>query len=712
MTHQNGKPYDDSNSEALEFLRNMVADRPGGENRPQQEHAVVEIENAIQSSQHLLVEAGTGTGKSFATAIPAILSGKRFVYSTATKSLSEQIINQDIPVLKAAMKKQHDRSFSAVLLKGRDNYACLQKINSLKNADEARPDSGEQQSLLSDDEVVVDKKTPKGKMASLATQYKEAYAWVEETETGDRSEAPPVSDEVWRGLSSTTKECVGRSACPFGEQCFAEIARDNARMAQVVVTNHAITALDIESPDSPLLGEREVFVIDEIHELDNYLSNAWGTTITEKSIADALILSKKFKAPSSIESSYNSTVLNMTSLLDKLSIELEDLDDGLFPENEIPMGLERVLSAMKQDTYRLVLLLDNCEENATRNQTLKAFKGIAEDLTRFLIHSRENVRWVKNEKTVKETFFRKKKKDKATPVPVSLHCAPLRIGPRLMKALHQKDATMIGTSATIKVAGKFDSPIHELSLNENIEDKEKGTLPPRQYKAVDVGTPFDYARQAMLYIPDSKSFPEPVYKTIEDHSAAVEETVEAMISALGGRALILLTTTPRVKEVGEYLEATLPSKIKVLKQEDAPANQLIEEFVRDETSVLVATMGMWHGLNASGPTCSLVVMDKIPFASANDPLTNARKNYADEQGRNGFMEVPVAKANVKLAQGFGRLVRSMSDRGVVAILDTRLQTKAYGRAMLKSLPDNVSRYSNLETVLGSLGRLRESLEKR
>lgn len=707
----NKNPNNETDSEALQFLRKMVADRPGGENRPQQEHAVLEIEDAISEERHLLIEAGTGTGKSFATAIPAILSGKRFVYSTATKSLSEQIINQDIPVLRKELKKQTGKTFTASLLKGRDNYACLYKVNSLKNADQANPDNASQDSLISDEELDIDTTAPQSKAKGLAAEYKEAYAWLEETESGDRSEAPPVSDEVWRGISSTNNECIGRSSCPFGEACFAELARDEARVSQVVVTNHAITALDLESPDSALLGDRDVFVLDEIHELDSYLSSAWGTTVSEKSIADALITSKKFKPPGKIEQSYTSTILNLTTLLDALGRELEDVEDGLFVENEIPLSLENVLKSISSDFLRIMLLVEGCEESSARNQVKKTFTGIFEDISRFLVHSRENVRWAKNEKTEKNTF-RKKKRANAAKIPCTLHCAPLRIGPRLMNALAVKGITMIGTSATIQVAGKFDSPIHELSLNENVTVEKEKILPPRPYKTVDVGTPFDYARQAMLFIPSSKEFPSPDYKNIDEHSAAVEEYIHKMTDALGGRALILLTTTRRVTEVGEYLEAMLPAKIKVLKQGDAPSNQLIEQFVADETSVLVATMGMWHGLNASGPTCSLVVMDKIPFASANDPLMTARKNYADEQGRNGFMEVSVAKANVKLAQGFGRLVRSMTDRGVVAILDTRLETKAYGRAMLKSLPDNVSRYSNLETVLGSLGRLKDSLESK
>lgn len=696
-------------TKAIAFLRAMVERRPGGEHRPQQEAAVRAIENAIAKGEHLIVEAGTGTGKSFAAAIPAILSGERVVYSTATKQLSEQITNQDIPVLKEALQIQMGKNVSYALLKGRENYACKLKLDSLQSAEKNDPNKGAQtQSLFAEEEVEIieeEKPTSKRNAKKMASDYKKIYAWVGKTRTGDISEAPAVADDVWKGISSTNTECVGRSACPFGEVCFAERARDEARAAQVVVTNHAITALDLENPESSLMGERDVFIFDEIHELDSYLSSAWGTTISEKMIADALILSRKFKPALASQKSYETTMLSLTESLDKFSGEIEDVDHGLFAENELPKKLEVVLTDILAGVERILIIVSTSVDDPIKNQMLKSFSNLQDALSLFLVESQENVRWAKNDAmNESNSFFNKKNNN---PAPPSLHCAPLRIGPRLMTALQTKQATMIGTSATIKVSGKFDSAIHELSLN---EDLMGGTVPHRPFSAVDVGTPFNYAKQAMVFVPNKDSFPSAEYKSRTEHSESVEDYALKMITALGGRALVLLTTTRRIEEVGEHLATYLPKGIKVLKQGDAPAPQLIEEFVNDETSVLVATMGMWHGLNAVGPTCSLVIMDKIPFPTIGDPLATARQNYADQQGRNGFMDVYVANANIKLSQGFGRLIRSMSDKGVVAILDTRLHTKPYGRSMLKSLPAGVSLFTELETVLGALKRLKEAYE--
>jgi ATP-dependent DNA helicase DinG len=697
-------------SKAISFLRAMIESRPGGERRPQQEAAVRSIEEAINNGEHLIVEAGTGTGKSFAAAIPAILSGERVVYSTATKQLSEQITNQDIPVLKTALHQQLGKNVSYALLKGRENYACKLKLDSLQSADRNDPNKGSQnQGLFAEEEVaVVEEEKPNSKRSAkkLAGEYKKIYNWVDKTRTGDVSEAPAVSDEVWKGISSTNAECVGRSSCPFGEICFAEAARDNARASQVVVTNHAITALDLENPESSLMGERSVFIFDEIHELDSYLSSAWGTTISAKMIADALILSRKFKPALSAQTSYETAMLALTEALDKFSGAIEDVDHGLFPENELPIRVETVLTEMLANVERILIIASTSVDDPVKNQMLKSFGNLQDSLSLFLVDSEENIRWAKNE-TMMDTPSWNTKKNNGNPAPATLHCAPLRIGPRLMKALHNKSATMIGTSATIKVGGKFDSAIHELSLAEDLDD---GAIPHRPFKAVDVGTPFNYAKQAMVYVPNKDTFPSAEYKSRTEHSESVEDYSLRMIKALGGRALVLLTTTRRIEEVGDYLATYLPKGIKVLKQGDAPAPQLIEEFVNDETSVLVATMGMWHGLNAVGPTCSLVIMDKIPFPTVGDPLATARQNYANQQGRNGFMDVYVANANIKLSQGFGRLIRSMNDKGVVAILDTRLHTKSYGRAMLKSFPENVSLFTELDTVLGALNRLRETYE--
>ena len=666
----------------------MVESRPGGEHRPQQEMAVCAIEHAINNREHLIIQAGTGVGKTLSYAIPSILSGKKVTFSTATKQLSEQAYKKDIPVLKKALREQFGKYFKAALLKGRDNYACHLKFEGLKDLDNSAP----QQDGLFEEAEPVTSTSAEGQ--KIAKEFSEFFDWVETTETGDRSDAPPVSDRTWSSVSSNNNECVGKSVCPFGDVCFAEKARDNARVAQVVITNHAISALELENPDSTLMGEREVFVFDEIHELDNYLSSSWGTTITVKMIIDALQLAKKQKpAEASQETSWVTALENALDALQIIESDYEELQDGLFKDNKLPYRLENALENMMTVLSRLSMLYNPESTDASEVKTVKTILSIIESLAMFLDDSEDTVRWAK---TPRNDY------DKS---PVSLNCAPLRVGPRLMAALHSKDALMIGTSATITVAGKFDSPIRNFGLAEGIHaTKESPGIPPRPFKALDVGTPFDYPRQGMFYLPTSKNFPSAEWKFREEHARAVEEESLKLVRAAGGRALILTTQEKRIKEIGAYLKTWLPSNIEVLQQGDEPAPQLIEKFATDETSVLVATMGMWHGLDIPGPACSLVVMDKIPFKPQGDPLATARQDYVNKNGGNGFIEVYVADANVKLAQGFGRLIRTMSDKGVVAVLDTRLRDKAYGREMLKSLPP-MGIFSDIDQVEAALKRL-------
>lgn len=670
----------------------MVERRPDGEHRPQQELAVCAVEDSILLRHNALVQAGTGTGKSLAYLVPAILSDDRISVSTATKALSEQAM-KDIAILKGEMREQTGQSFSSALLKGRDNYWCLKKADQLESMDKANPNQ-DSESLFKDEEVadITEPVESKGKMKKMQQDYKKMFTWANRTKTGDRSEAPAVDDEVWKGLSSTNTECPGKSSCPFGEQCFAEMARDKARKAKIVVTNHAIVGLDLENPESTLLGDRDVFIFDELHELDNYLSSAWGTNLTIKMISDALILTKKHKVSSSDVRSYDSAMENAMAALDTLDKEYNKLEEGLFSDGMLPVDIEAALTILAGALERLVMLYAIKDATAGQSEVARTLSNLLDSVARLLVDSEENVRWV---------LAPRNEKDKK---PISLNCAPLRIGPRLMKALHAKNAIMIGTSATITVGGKFDSPIHDFALSEYLGSDGDKKLEHREFTVQDVGTPFDYPRQGMFYVPEAKAFPSPDYTNRLEHDAAVEAEALKLIKAAGGRTLLLTVKTERIKKLATYLKAYLPKDIKILCQGDAPNPQLVEEFIADERSILIATMGMWHGLDVRGKSCSLVIIDKIPFKPGNDPLAKARKEYADRNGRNGFMEVFVAVANIMLAQGAGRLIRSLTDRGVVAILDTRLRTKSYGPVMMRSLPP-MGVFSDLKQVCEALERL-------
>lgn len=733
MSKENNSPQDDSKNKennslngmeetnkSLDFLREMIAHRPGGENRPQQEIALNTIHNSIQNKNHTLVQAGTGTGKSFAALIPAIISGKRVVYTTATKQLSEQIIDTDIPTLKKEFKRQGLGGFSATLLKGRENYVCLRKTASLAGDDDEENESADD-GLFSKDEVSIeetvvdagivdnsfeasgDKNNPSA--SQIAREWEKLHKWLPRTTTGDRSDAPAVSDKVWKGVSVTNTECVGRKACPFGEECFSEFARSDAQASKIVVTNHAIAALDLETEKGSLLGQRDVFIFDEIHELDSFISNAWGTTITEKVVHDALQSIKRSQNhfDEGGKAEFERIVKNLDVSINDLSNILAGLEDGLIYPNPVPENLSTTLRMIYAEFTSIVMISRNIKDEAQSGLVKRTASSIVDSISRVIQGGEENVVWVKNELNKPERGnFKSKFKSKKTPPPPSIHCAPIRIGPKLMERLAERDATMVGTSATITVRGGFDHPIH----NFGFDGQEK--VP---YNAIDAGTPFDYSKQAMLYIPNPDTYPSADYANIKEHESAVEDTALNLVKAMGGRALILTTTTRRIEAIGNHLKARLPKGIKVLQQGDMPAPQIIEEFVNNETAVLVATMGMWHGLNAEGATCMLVLMDKIPFPTIDDPLMQARQQYVQKNGGNGFMEVYVATANIKIAQGFGRLIRTMKDRGVVGILDTRLATKRYGAEMLKSFPSGVRRFTDEDIVEGASNRLRIAREE-
>lgn len=682
----------EENSPALSFLRQMVEMRPGGEHRPQQEVAMTAVEKAIENNSHLLSQAGTGTGKSLSYLIPAVLSGKKIGVFTATKQLSEQIVDKDIPELNKHLKALgHERARYA-LLKGRDNYLCERKYQEIKNMEESAGSAPVQEGFFEIEDEIVNEQVKK--ISETQKEYQKLYAWAAKTPTGDRSHGPAVSDETWRNLSSTNAECPGKSSCPFGEVCFAEKARDQARVVDIVVTNHAIAGIDLVAEEPMLLGERDVYIFDELHELDNYLSSAWGTSISAKMIADAANAGRK---AAKTDKDCGESADKITQLSTAIEFALDNCEKGLIDHLEV--NTEALLIAVQDQLERLQLRLAYLEDSAddaskiALKTAVNTISEIIESLAVFMHYEpEENVRWIS-----------KVKKGKDEAEITFLNCAPMRIGPRLMEALENRKATMIGTSATITVGGAFDSPVHDFALSEPLKAGD-----PREFEVIDAGTPFEFRKQGMFYVPQPGTFPAPTgsREDRKEHTEAVQEANYEFVMAAGGRSLLLMTTSYAMIEMGKYLRKKLgkKSKIKVLVQGEAPNPQLVQEFQDDETSVLIATMGMWHGLDVPGKSCSFVGIDKIPFTPFDDPLSKARQEYADKTGRNGFMDVYVANANVKLAQGVGRLIRGKTDRGVVALYDTRIISARYGQSMFRSLPP-MGVYSDRAMVLGALKRV-------
>lgn len=640
----------------------------------------------VDNSEHLYL-AGRQlipTHNSISYLIPSIFTGKRVVVSTATKQLGEQLAKIDIPFLtKIINKYMPNKKFKAVLLKGRENYYCYAK----GSEQERLSDSANSLFGIMDVENTkgMDKSTAKG--LKLAKEVTKITEWVNTTKTGDRSEAPAVSDQIWRQFSSTTAECPGRNACPFGSSCFAEIARDNAKDANIVITNHALVGHDLNGDDDEggrsVFGERDAFIFDEVHELDSYLTSAWGTELSANMLKDA---AKVFRQLNDIKTE---DIEEFERVTKKFNPVAKNLPEGRIVGEQKLLGelMARIYaSTMRISTVASKFAKDS-EENDRKRKNAIAITKTARDIMHscqlLLDDSVNTVRWVSLHEEI-----------------ITLKAAPLRIGPQLQEALSKRGSIMIGTSATITVAGSFEIPIHNLGMD----------LSSTPYKTVELDSPFDYKKQAMIYIPNPAEFPAPVGAERFEHTEAVKKEVVDLVKAAGGRTLVLCTTSYAAKDNGANLREALPD-FNILIQGEAPNQQLIDEFKEDEQSVLVATMGLWQGLDAVGETLSQVIIDKIPFPPMNDPLLLARQEWAESTGRNGFMDVYVADANIALSQGAGRLIRSKFDKGLISILDTRLLTKPYGRSMLKSLPD-ARVFQNKKTVLEALNRLHEASSKK
>lgn len=678
-------------SDAVNLLKKIIELKPGGEVREQQQVAVKEIDESILTDTNLLLEAPTGSGKTLSYLIPIASNQTRAVVTSATKQLSEQIMD-DIAFLNKSLRQvAPELKVNAALLKGRDNYLCLSKFDDMQKLDSKAAtlfDMGGETNEIS------------AQAQKIASEAGKISKWGDETKNGDRSEAPAVSDETWRQYSSTNVECPGKAACPFGDVCFAELARDKAKEANVVVTNHAIAALDLAA-EGQLLGDRDAFVFDELHELDNYLSSAWGAELTYRRLEAA---HKTIKSIPSIPEQY---VTELKALMDGYDAALKSVPLGLMDNEDTSIKLENFIMKLYNVATKIATETAKMEKEANSDALKRLYTGakktiaeLAEIANVLSDSSIENIRWTADSEA--NTYRRKNakkapvvKKDKESTL--SMHAAPLRVGPKLQRYLTEREAIMIGLSATITVMGGFDIPLHNFGL----EGKKNKTL------ALD--SPFDYKKQAILYIPDPSSFPLPIGEDRMEHAQAVKDDSVDFIKAAGGRALILSTTAYGVKELTDNYREKLP-KLNFLAQGDAPNAQLVRQFKEETHTSLIGTMGFWHGLDAPGDTLSLVIIDKLPFPSPNDPKMLARKNYADKMGRNGFMEVYVTMADWMGRQGFGRAIRSRSDKAVIIFYDVRLITKNYGRAILNNL-HGVGLYHDKEKVLSALTRLNEQAKK-
>ena len=650
----------------------------GGEERPGQIAMAEAVARSMTTGEHLLVQAGTGTGKSLGYLVPALLHDERVVVATATLALQHQLVERDIPaLLEAAEHLLPGGAPSYAVLKGRSNYACLHRVR------EGVPD---------DQGVLVD--VPEGTMGSEVLKLR---AWAEQQAEnggpGDRDSAPKHTDRLWRQVSVNHRECLGATRCPFAQECFAERAKEKAAQASVVVTNHSLLAIDaIEGV--PMIPEYDVVVIDEAHELTARVTQAATDELTVPEIERAARRSQKHIDGSEAD--------NLADAGDALRAAFESCDEGRL--DTLPTDLADALVLVRDAARALVSAFPKEQQGAGdvdpgRTQARGWVQEIFKTSERMAAHVESDVLWLS-----------RRERQRGGDV---LCVAPLQVWGQLRSKL-LAEKTAIFTSATLMLGGDFASVATSIGLkpSERVEDTEVPELVEaaevpdveaehdrrEPWRGLDVGSPFDYPRQAILYV--ARHLPPPGRDGLG--AKQVDDLVD-LVDAAEGRTLGLFSSRRAAEAAAEAVRERLPH-LTILAQGEAQLPELSRLFVEDPHACLFGTLSLWQGLDVPGDTCQLVLIDRIPFPRPDDPLMSARQRAADRAGGNGFMSVAATHAALLLAQGAGRLIRTTADKGVVAILDPRLVTARYGRFLADSLPP-MWRTTDRATVLTALQRL-------
>ena len=660
-----GSPRDKAEKETLAALGRATAGLPAHEDRPQQRAMAVAVARAIEDERHLIVRAGTGTGKSLAYLVPALSLGARVVVSTATKALQDQLAQRDLPRLQGSLGKK----FRFAVLKGRSNYICRQRVEELAGAGQqlALEAPGRQAQTALAKEVW---KLVEWGRGAPARSRKGAPAG---PGTGDRAELSfEPSDLAWAQVSTGWRECPGASECPSGGECFAELARKRAGEADVVVVNTHLYATSLALEEAAILPRHDLVVFDEAHELEDIVSAAFGFEVggarlaalarvartagvspalagpmedMSSSLAGVLRVHRDKALPRPLDQDLAGVLALARERVGALSEELRKLQRASGPSGEGTVAAGAGGRPRGPGERRPSRSGRSSEDaGAARQRAQKAASHLLDDLNSLLELPEGQLAWVEG----------------AENAPVA-RVAPIDVGAALTgKLWSREDApTAVLTSATIPPR-----------LGERLG------LAPGSFEQLDVGSPFSYAEQALLYCP--LHLPDP---RSAGYEAAMHEELVALIEASEGRALALFTSWRAMRAAAEVVRKKVPWR--VLAQGELPKPKLVAEFSSDEHSCLFATMGFWQGVDVPGPALSLVTIDRLPFPRPDDPLLSARRSAL---GPRAFALIDLPRAATLLAQGAGRLVRSRLDRGVVAVLDRRLGKAPYRWELVDALP--------------------------
>ena len=620
-----------------DVLVDVVTHLPGGgESRPGQVEMATAVEQAFDRRRHLVVQAGTGTGKSLAYLVPAILSGRTVVVATATKALQDQLDHKDLPFL-----AQHlDAPLVWTVVKGRANYACRQRLDELER---------------DDDEASLFEPTP----AAIGSQVARLVEWAQSSVSGDRAELDFEPDHrAWSAVSVTARECPGATRCARGGDCFAETARRAAAASSVVVVNLHLYVVDLLS-EGMVLPEHDLVVVDEAHQLEDVVSAAAGIELAGARLVALARQTRPLAAAAA------DRVADLATVVDR------ELGEHLGRRLRRPrLELEHLLVLARDRLERLRQGLDETAggnagttgSDARMARARSSVGSLLADIEALAATDDTSVVWVEG--------------SARDPV---LRSAPLDVGELLGDRLWS-ERTAVLTSATIP-----ESLPARLGLAPDSVDR------------VDVDSPFDYGSNGLLYC--AMDLPDPRSDGFDEAAAA---DLAALVDAAGGRTLGLFTSWRAVDLMAPLLRAALPYR--VLTQRDLPKQALIDEFLADEETVLLATMSFWQGVDLPGSTLSLVAIDRIPFPRPDEPLLQARRERARGDA---FRTIDLPRATVLLAQGAGRLIRTAADRGVVAVLDRRLGTAGYRWDLVRALPP-MRRTRDRSEVEAFLRRLRQA----
>ena len=621
----------------LDALLDAAVKGIGGVQRPGQLQMVHAVADAIAKREHLLVQAGTGTGKSLAYLIPAVVhafdTGRPTVVATATLTLQAQIVDFDMPRLAKAIAPILGRQPTWALVKGRRNYLCRHKLSGGFPAD----DEG---SLLSVGAVDAN-------ASWLGAEVVRLRSWAEQTQSGDRDELlPGVSERAWRQVSVAAHECLGQK-CPMVTDCFVEQARTGAKDVDVVVTNHAFMSID-SFEGRQMLPEHDLLIVDEGHDLVDRVTSTITDELTVPMIAGAAKRAGRLAGTDQV-----------TDASEFLAAIVEELPEGRL--NGIPESLALALARVRDSARGVQTELKPAspEDNDGARQVARAaIDEIFENAERMLEERELDVAWVSKDPRRGSVL-------KVAPMSVAM----------LMRDKVFGDRTVVMTSATLELGGTFDAVAGTLGL--------RGEGAPT-WRGLDVGSPFDYPKQAIAYVAK--------HLTAPGRDGMAPETldeIEELVRAAGGRTLGLFSSMRAAVAATEAMRERFgrdTDSIEFICQGEDQTSTLVRQFAREARTCLFGTLSLWQGVDVPGSSCQLVIIDRIPFPRPDDPLSSARSQAIARMGGNGFMAVSATHAALRLAQGAGRLVRRGDDRGVVAILDSRMMTARYAGFLQKSLP--------------------------